>query len=40
MIGASEYHWAKVDSTATLKTAIVTHTQVRERTSRQPARSS
>ena len=38
--GASAYHCAYTHSTAPVNTAIVTHTQVRERTSRQPARSS
>ena len=38
--GASAYHCAYMHSTAPANAAIVTHTQARERTSRQPPRSS
>jgi len=37
MIGASAYHGAYTHMTAPVNTTIVTHTQVRERTSRQPS---
>ncbi len=37
MIGASAYHGAYTHMTAPVNTTIVTHTHVRERTSRQPS---
>jgi hypothetical protein len=40
MIGASAYHGAYTHMTAPPNTMIVTHTHVRERTSRQPSRRS